>query len=448
MEKIRKSVLFFLLMMLFLAGCGNDKAGDIVTGRYYAPESEKETLLQAQQEDENTATENTKDTKDDSITTDLFLITNNDMQSECLVLEQLASGKQYMYYYSITTRFFDKYGNRTNVSCLEPGRVITIGKKDTQGRLLEAQISDRVWEYPDVVKYAIDEEKGIFEIAGTRYSFDDGLYVNSDGNPEQLEKLTDIDVLRIVGIGKKILSVSVTTGHGELQLTNTKLFEGSFIQVGSKIFAEVTPDMSMEIPEGTYTVAVANKGYGGSTEIEVKRGQKITLDLDTLKGEGPKTGNVLFAIDVAGATLQIDGKVIDYSQPVELQYGVHTLAVTADSYESYNKRLYVNSKEATIVISLTGEDVIETNTSENTNSTDDSESTNSTNDAASAGSLAGSKAGTKNTESSSSSANSNIDEAQLNSIINELLDEKEDSSSDYLSTLSEVLSALTRNSSD
>ena len=28
--------------------------------------------------------------------------------------------------------------------------------------------------------------------------------------------------------------------------------------------------MKLEVPEGVYTVAVANKGYGGSTEVEVR----------------------------------------------------------------------------------------------------------------------------------------------------------------------------------
>ena len=42
------------------------------------------------------------------------------------------------------------------------------------------------------------------------------------------------------------------------------------------------------MPEGVYTVAVANKGYGGSTEVEIRRGQTTVLDLEKLKGEGPK----------------------------------------------------------------------------------------------------------------------------------------------------------------
>ena len=113
--------------------------------------------------------------------------------------------------------------------------------------------------------------------------------------------------------------------------------------------------MKLEIPEGTYTVTVANEGYGGSTEVEIARGETCTLDLDELKGEGPKTGSIIFYIDVEGATLSIDGDTVDYSAPVVLTYGVHTLHAEAEGYDDFDKKLFVNSAAANIDISLTGD---------------------------------------------------------------------------------------------
>lgn len=445
----RFTAVLFIFCVLNLAACGRNK-DQLVTGQYYDPSKEtvaEETVAETAGEEETEMPAG----QEDALSSELFLITNNDMQAECLILEQLASGKQYMYYYSLATRFLDKYGNRTSVSYFEPGRIICVGKKDIKGRLLEAQISDQVWEYPDVTKYSIDEERGVFRIADTNYSYGEGLFVNSDDDLLDISDLTELDTLRVVGVGKKILSVSVTTGHGELQLQNTELFEGSFIQIGSRIFAEITKDMSMEIPEGTYTVAVANNGYGGSTEIEVKRGQETVLDLDTIKGEGPKYGKILFAVDVVGAILQIDGKVVDYSEPVSLQYGVHALSVSADSYETYSKKLFVNSEEATILIGLT-DDAVETAAAGADDSEEDSEATGASDyGAGSAGSLAGSLAGSHSGSTSSGSssgssagtANSSMGEAEIDAIVDSLLEEEEDkSTSDYLSTLTEILSAL------
>lgn len=455
MKRKKYRIWLLLLPVLFLVSCGNDKAGEVVTGHYYNPKSEVEEAT----ETIDTKAKDAEESKTiPEIGTELFLITNNDMQSECLILEQLASGKQYMYYYSMATRFLDKYGNRASVSYFEPGRIILVGEKDEEGRLLQAQISDQVWEYPDVSKYSIDTQRGVFDIAGTKYSFDEDIYVNSDGNPQKLEELTDLDVLRVIGLDKKILSVSVTTGHGELQLTNTRTFEGSYIQIGNKIFSEVTSNMKMEIPEGTYTVAVANNGYGGSTEIEVKRGQNVTLDLDTLKGEGPKYGKILFAIDVAGAVLQIDGRVVDYSEPISLQYGVHSLSVEANNYDTYSKRLYVNSPEATIVVGLTGSSTSTGGTTNSETATDadaaDKDTDTTTDDPGLAGSLAGSHTGsTSGTDSSASSSQSdtNLDEDALNAVVDSILNQSSSdssSNSDYLSTLTELLSSLTGSGDD
>ena len=186
------------------------------------------------------------------------------------------------------------------------------------------------------------------------------------------------------------------------------------------------------------------------------RGQETTLDLDTLKGEGPKFGNILFAVDVEGAILQIDGEIVDYSQPVDLQYGVHTLQVTADSYETYKKKLFVNSGEATIVIGLSG-------SSDSAGGSAAAGDSSGAGDAAagdqtagadtgaggagSAGSLAGSLAGSGQTGGAAGGSTNtdlsqgNVGGAELDAIVNGILDDR-DSSSDYLSTILKTLAAL------
>lgn len=441
--KLRSVKVLLVLMSIsfILGGCKGNNSRAVVTGQYYNPASNVDGTETAEEErlPEEAAQEQAV------IGTDLFMIMNNDMQAECLVLEQIASGKQYIYYYTLSTRFLDKYGNRATVASFDPGKIIIIGPKDEKGRVKEVQVSDKVWEYQDVTRYSVDEEHGVFKIAGTKYSYDGNLYVNSDGQLVNLSDLTEMDAIRVIGINKKLLSVSVTTGHGELELLNTSLFEGSFIQIGNKIFAEITENMTLDIPEGSYTVTVANKGYGGSTEITIEKGNRYTLDLDTLKGEGPKYGNILFAIDVEGATLMIDGRNVDYSEAVELQYGIHTIAVNAEGYDEYSKKLFVNSSEATIVVSLTGEGIPNESSSEKTAGEEESLEKENTEEQL-AGSLAGSLAGglaggetaasetgggTASTENSTSGAGDTGTSASST-----------DTTTDYLSTLSELLSTL------
>ena len=411
MRKLRYMYYSIILSMILLAGCGQ-QTRPVSTAQYYNPA--KETV--ADTEEAEGAGAKT------SIGTDLYLIIGNDMTNEQLNLKQLVSGKQYLYVYSLSTDFQDKYGNSATTVDFEPGRVIHIGKKDGEGRLLQAQIADEVWEYSDITKYSVDTERGIFKIADSKYSYDADLFVESNGEKIRLSDLNEKDKIRVVGIGTKILSVSVTTGQGILELRNTSVFEGSFIQVGSKIFAQITHNMKLEIPEGTYTVTVANEGYGGSTEVEIARGEVCTLDLDELKGEGPKTGSITFYIDVEGATLSIDGDTVDYSAPVVLTYGVHELHAEADGYDDFDKKLFVNSAAANIDISLTGESTASDNdVTEGTESVEETETAETE--------TTGSKDETKSTEKDTETSDKSTDK---------------DVTSDYLSTLSDLITSLNK----
>lgn len=411
LRKLRYMYYSIILSMILLAGCGQ-QTRPVSTAQYYNPA--KETA--ADTEEAEGAGAKT------SIGTDLYLIIGNDMTNEQLNLKQLVSGKQYLYVYSLSTDFQDKYGNSATTVDFEPGRVIHIGKKDGEGRLLQAQIADEVWEYSDITKYSVDTERGIFKIADSKYSYDADLFVESNGEKIRLSDLNEKDKIRVVGIGTKILSVSVTTGQGILELRNTSVFEGSFIQVGSKIFAQITHNMKLEIPEGTYTVTVANEGYGGSTEVEIARGEVCTLDLDELKGEGPKTGSITFYIDVEGATLSIDGDTVDYSAPVVLTYGVHELHAEADGYDDFDKKLFVNSAAANIDISLTGESTASDNdVTEGTESVEETETAETE--------IKDSEEETKSTEKDSETTDKSTDK---------------DVTSDYLATLSDLITSLNK----
>lgn len=411
LRKLIYILVISILSMIMMAGCGQ-QTRPVSTAQYYNPA--KETV--ADTEEAEGAGAKT------SIGTDLYLIIGNDMTNEQLNLKQLVSGKQYLYVYSLSTDFQDKYGNSATTVDFEPGRVIHIGKKDGEGRLLQAQIADEVWEYSDITKYSVDTERGIFKIADSKYSYDADLFVESNGEKIRLSDLNEKDKIRVVGIGTKILSVSVTTGQGILELRNTSVFEGSFIQVGSKIFAQITHNMKLEIPEGTYTVTVANEGYGGSTEVEIARGEVCTLDLDELKGEGPKTGSITFYIDVEGATLSIDGDTVDYSAPMVLTYGVHELHAEADGYDDFDKKLFVNSAAANIDISLTGESTASDNdVTEGTESVEETETAETeTKD---------SEEETKSTEKDSETTDKSTDK---------------DVTSDYLATLSDLITSLNK----
>ena len=338
------------MLVLSLAACGKQDTDDGVKKFYNSMNDTTEALGESTQSGlKAAAEENGKSVKKSS---DILIVSDINSANETIRVYNYSTGVQYQYYYGLTTGFFDKYGNLMSVSDIHQGDVIDISGADSDGKAKRIQKSDKVWTNDTVTNFSVDKDKRIFKIGGSSYRLGERTMIFSGSDVIDTDSLTAQDKLAVVGIDKDIVSISVTTGHGTLQLSNTSLFEGSFLQLGDRIFAEITKDMSLDVPEGSYTLAVANNGWGDSTDIEIKRGEITKVNLNDLKGEGPKKSRILFEVDVQSAKIYVDDSEIDYTSPVEITYGKHRLKVTADGYDTWTRTLYVNSKEATIQITI------------------------------------------------------------------------------------------------
>ena len=343
----------FLLALVMLIGCGKETVDDGMTYFHHSIADQTEADTQETQQQE------------------VYLITGIDQTEESLRLYRYANGMEYRFYYGTGTQFLDKYGNRSTMAAFPLGSLVTIGEQTLDGTLSELQLSDEAWVYEDITRFSVNEEKNMLMIADRKYRYKDNTYVFSGDEKVDMTGIRQGDTLTVVGIDKQILSVNITTAQGTLALKNTSLFEGSFLQLGKKIFTEITPDLTLQVPEGKYTLTVANNGWGGSKKIKIKRGKTTIVDLNELKGEGPQYGKIKFSIDVEDALLLVDGKQTETGKTLKLTYGSHDVTVYADGYDVWKRNLYVNSPEATIIIKLKDEEDSE---SSGTSSSQNSES--------------------------------------------------------------------------
>lgn len=424
------------MLVLSLAACGKQDTDDGVKKFYNSMNDTTEAVGESTQSGlKAAAEENGKSVKKSS---DILIVSDINSANETIRVYNYSTGVQYQYYYGLTTGFFDKYGNHMSVSDIHQGDVVDISGADSDGKAKRIQKSDKVWTNDTVTNFSVDKDKSMFKIGGSSYRLGERTMIFSGSDVIDTDSLTAQDKLAVVGIDKDIVSISVTTGHGTLQLSNTSLFEGSFLQLGDRIFAEITKDMSLDVPEGSYTLAVANNGWGDSTDIEIKRGEITKVNLNDLKGEGPKKSSILFEVDVQSAKIYVDDSEIDYTSPVEITYGKHTLKVTADGYDTWTRTLYVNSKEATIQITINDNT---DSSGTGTSSTDSSQATAQTpSETASERAVEKDNQSTsQRTTGSSQSTNSSqkTDNKSSDSSGNSLTNKD---ISDYLSTLTSLLS--------
>ncbi len=356
---------------------------------------------------------------------DLYIVEDLNMTEETISLYSVDEGKLYRYKYNMTTRFMDKYGKSSVWASFTTGTVVTIGDLlPASGALSSVQKSKDVWMYEDISKYKIDEERNMMTIDNTNYKLTGNTKVYSDNEKILLSAIGKDDVITVIGRDKEVISVSVTTGHGYIHLSNTSLFDGSMIFIGNKIVSTVYNDEVIEVPEGVYRVTVANNGWGGSAECTVVRNQTTDINLEDLKGEGPSYCLITFLVTVPDTYVYIDGKMVDVTEPQYVQYGSHKLVVKCDGYDSWNKTLVVNSESATITLALESSSDNSQNSQEENQSESESEETeNDTN---------------QNTQNTSTNDNKNAESETAGSSIKDDYDYEVD----YLSTISDLISNL------
>ncbi len=408
--------LVIFTVFVALSGCGKKDDGPVSMKGYASG-------VEAATEEETQAEESS-----------LYTVSGVDTTLSTMTFLNIDTGRYEQYSYTDGTIFKDRHGSLISAASMVPGKVVTLTLRDKDLILEKVEQSADAWEMDDIGKFSYNEEDKIFTIGDTKYSYDEELQVFSGDAAIELSAVTGQDTLRIQGIDRKVLSVSVTTGHGVIQLVNTQALEGGWLSLNHKNYYKITENMQLEVPEETYELTVAGNGYGGSTEVAVTRNEQISVDVDSIKGEDPKYCTLTFAVDVAGALMYIDGSQVDYTQPLQLQYGIHSIQITADGYDTWSKRLYVNSPEAQIEIALSGDDTGSTET-------ESTETAGNEKDTTVEHKHSDSTSNSSGTNSSSGSSSSDSD--AYRKALSEIIDTLTSNNNSSTSTLNQVVNSLT-----
>ena len=418
-----------LLLLCVMNACGKQEKNEPFTYRAPAAKQEQETA----------------DTEE---TTPDYIIEQIDMMGETMTLYSPKTERQVRYGYTLSTRFMDAYGDSYSSIHFTPGQVVRLGEISASSTLSTVQMSDEVWNQKDITNYEIDIAKGIFTIGQTAYRITPDTMAFSQDAQISLDAIGAEDTLQVIGKDKDVWSVIVTTGHGYIQLQNSDTFVDSMICIGNRIFTKVTGDMRLEVPEGTYAITVANNGYGGTGNYTVTRGETTVVDLNQLKGSGPKVCQLTFTSEVAGVAVYVDGEQITVGQAVPVTYGAHKLRVVAEGYDDWQKTLIVNSESATISLDMAqAEDTKDTSqSSENTTQSTGGSTSNSKNNSTN-NSTSNSKNNSTNNSTSNSKNNSTNNSSSSNSNKNSTNKNnankgEQDTETDYLTTISKMLSTL------
>lgn len=264
--------------------------------------------------------------------------------------------------YNGATMVQDKYGSSMTVGQLNPGDIAEITYNSELERAGSITLSPDSWSYESVEKYNLGAGNGNATIGDETYNIDSKVLVFSDGQPIDVTEVIHQDVLTFRGKGHTIMSITVEKGHGYLELENDEAVLGGWIEVGQTVISQVSPDMLITVPEGSYTIRITGTGIDESREVIINRNTETVLDLGDIKVQEAQNGLVVFDITPDKATVYVDEVKVDTSYSVRLPLGLHLVTVTASGYESLSQYFQIEAGTNTVRMELEEASTVSGNT--------------------------------------------------------------------------------------
>lgn len=275
-----------------------------------------------------------------------------DKEKKTLRFRAVDGGKDFVLDYDGTSVMLSKHGKSMTLDQFRLGDVVTAEYSIRTGKLYRMQMSSNTWVQTDVVRFSLDETRGIATIADETYKVIDNPIISFGDTLVESKDIAEGDTLTVTGCDRTVLSVIVNEGHGYLRLKNDEYFVGGWIEVGQEIITPITEGMVLPVPEGDYHVRLTNRGYAGEEDISIVRNEETEIDLSDIEIEEVAIGHIKFDIIPSYALLYVDGQMVEYDDRIALEYGVHKIKVEASGYETIENNIRVSGEYADISIEL------------------------------------------------------------------------------------------------
>ncbi|MCM1173444.1 MAG: PEGA domain-containing protein [Blautia sp.] len=311
---------------------------------------------------------------------DTAVVLSADPDDANITFMNIATGKQYTLSYDGTTYVKDRYEGPMSMSQIKEGDIVDITFLRGKKKLASVQLSPQSWVFDNIGNYDLGGMNHTATIGSGTYSLPEQVVVLSGGRRVEVMDIVNKDILTFSGIDHEIYSIKVQKGHGYLRLSNDQALVGGWIEVGNTVIQQITENMLLAVPEGSYQISLSNGNAKCLKEVTIERDKEVVLDVGDLEIVEDRTGRILFTVNPSEASVKIDGEEVDISREVELTYGIHRISLEAEGYEPLTKHIQVGSAYASISFTLEADEEEETEETDSGSSDKDNENSNTDSD--------------------------------------------------------------------
>ena len=236
---------------------------------------------------------------------------------------------------------------------LKLGSILNLEFRDDTDMLSKVEVSKEAWDYQGVKNLVIDEVLSKMQIGERNYMYDAGLTVISGRDNVSLSNIdTSKDILEVRGIGEKILSIDITSGHGVLDFASYDDFLGGTIEIGYDVFDDIKDNMKYVLREGRYKVIMKNGKLSVNKVVDIRRDRTEVLRISDFTKEMNRSSRVTFNLSPSNSAIYIDGREVDVHKKLELDYGEYLVKVTAEGYMDWESVVTISKPKTVMSIAL------------------------------------------------------------------------------------------------
>lgn len=273
-----------------------------------------------------------------------------------ITMRELDSNVDTLLNYNNVSVITNKFDEEIEGDALEVGQIFEATYASEDGKIEKMSVPKDAWEYQDVSSFSFDRDIKALSLADQRFQYSDSTNFIEGNKTIDLMEINDKDMITVRGVGIKVYSVVKSAGHGYIKFSNYEDFIGGMVSVGNGIIVPVTDNMLITAGVGSYKVTISKGNAVASKKVTVRNNKEVTVDFGDYVPEVKNVGNIKFNIDPKGADLYINGTIVDYSNPIALNYGEYKVKVELTGYTTYNGVLDVEDASKTINISLIEKD--------------------------------------------------------------------------------------------
>ncbi len=282
---------------------------------------------------------------------DTAIVIGKNTEASTITFKNMELGKYYTLNYDGATSYYDKYGQALSLEQVRVGEIVSVDFLHRAKRLDSLRLSSEVFAFDWVEQFSMETGSREMLLNNETYKLaQDVVVITENGIGDRMD-INEADVLRVSGHDHMIESIVIERGHGYLRLANDSFFIGGFLEVDHSKIYQVSEDMLLPVPEGTYEVTISNAGCSGTETITVVRNEEYEWDVSEWQGEA-KYGVLVFTVSPSNAKVYIDGRRVDTDAEQELAYGIHQMVVVAEGYQTISKYIRVGEEYSNMDITM------------------------------------------------------------------------------------------------